>query len=135
MSALKHCRILVAEDDAVIAMDMEMLLQDAGYDVVGPVPSVAAALAVARGRALDAAVLDVNLRDGLVFPVADELERAGVPFILVTGHGLVLVPPRYRARPFVGKPYEREVFLDALSLALQAQSPAQRNPACDPITP
>jgi DNA-binding NtrC family response regulator len=130
---MDKCSVLVAEDNAIIAMLMENLLQEAGYDVVGPVPTVLAAFATIHDRPLDAAVLDVSLRDGLAFPVADKLDAAGVPFVLVTGHGAALVPPRYRARPFVSKPFTERGLVGALSMALRARAPPHCNPAGYPI--
>jgi CheY-like chemotaxis protein len=89
---MDKCSVLVAEDNAIIAMDMDRLLQEAGYDVVGPVPTVLEALAAIRHRPPDAAVLDVGLSDGVAFPVAEKLDAVGVPFVLVTGHSTSSVP-------------------------------------------
>ena len=66
-------RILVVEDAFLVAMDLDMLLSGAGYEVVGPVGSVGKALGLIDGNPLDAALLDINVTDGHVFPAADAL--------------------------------------------------------------
>ncbi len=83
---LAGLRILVAEDNLLAAMELEQTLEDCGCEVVGPVATVDEALRLARDEPLDGAVLDVNLRDRPVFPVADELARRGVRIIFATGY-------------------------------------------------
>lgn len=83
---LDGLRILVAEDNMLAAMELEQMLADCGCETVGPAATVEQALRLAREQRLDGAVLDVNLRDQLVFPVADELARRGVRMIFATGY-------------------------------------------------
>src|SRR3954463_12156615 len=87
-------RVLVVEDEYLIAADLVSSLQDLGVDVVGPAGSVAEALAlVARdGDRLDGAVLDITLRDERVYPVASALVEYGVPFIFTTGYDALAIP-------------------------------------------
>ena len=79
----------------------------AGYSVMGPVPSVEDALEILNGNeAPDAAILDVNLRDVMVYPVADALVARGIPFIFATGCNLGSLPKRYARARCLGKPVE-----------------------------
>lgn len=79
--------ILVAEDEALIAMQIEMDLEDAGYKVVGPYMSLERCLEAVEKEQIDAAVLDVDLAGFDVFPLAYKLEENGVPFVFHTGRG------------------------------------------------
>ena len=85
-------RVLVVEDELLVAMLVEEMLVDAGCVVVGPFARVAEAVAAARGTEVDVALLDVNVAGEKVFPVAYELERRGVPFLFVTGYGQAALP-------------------------------------------
>jgi DNA-binding response OmpR family regulator len=79
-------RILVVEDETILAMMIEDALVDEGYTVVGPFARLDDALQAAEREALDAALLDINIVGGMVFPVAEMLARRGVPFFLATGY-------------------------------------------------
>ena len=92
---LNHALILVAEDETFIALDVALAIEDAGGKVVGPAASVKEALALIETLPIVAAILDVNLADGNITPVAERLIAAGVPVILQTGIGL---PPELLAR-------------------------------------
>jgi DNA-binding response OmpR family regulator len=78
-------RVLLAEDQALIAMEFEAMLADLGCEVVGPFGRVAAALEAASTMPLDGAVLDVSLAGHRSFPIAQRLQDRGVPFFFVTG--------------------------------------------------
>jgi two-component SAPR family response regulator len=117
-------RVLVVEDDILIAMDIEQLLVDAGCDVVGPVARVSEALELLNLNNVDAALLDINLGTELVFPVADALDESGIPFVLVSGHTKTPVPNRHCGRPLVTKPYSPRHLLTALAAVLD--SPRER---------
>ena len=88
-----------------VAMLLEDMLQDLGYEVVGPAARLAAALALAEGEALDGAILDVNLAGEPSYPVAEALGRRGVPFLFLTGYGSAGVEPAFRDRPVLQKPF------------------------------
>jgi CheY-like chemotaxis protein len=83
---LKGLRVLVVEDELVIAMELESLLKRLGCIVLDPAPSIRRALCLLSGKRPDAAVLDVNLQGKLVTPVAEALQEQHVPFVLVTGY-------------------------------------------------
>ncbi|GJE52807.1 hypothetical protein GOFOIKOB_5881 [Methylobacterium tardum] len=99
-------RILLVEDEYLIAMEMERWLRDAGAEVIGPVPSVEQALDLIEDEgAPDAAILDVNLGDGeRVFPVADRLDGLGVPYLFATGDMRILKDAKYERCPRLEKP-------------------------------
>lgn len=99
------CRVLIVEDEAIIAMDLEMMLQDEGCEVVATVASVSAALEQIAQHEIDCAFLDINLGHEQVFPVADELAKKGVPFALLSGHTKAVLPPAHLNRPGLPKPY------------------------------
>jgi DNA-binding response OmpR family regulator len=112
-------RVLVVEDEALIAMDIDATLRAAGFAVVGPLPRLAQAVRAAEAEdGLDAAVLDVNFGGELVFPAADTLASRGVPLVFLTGYGREILPERFRDRPAARKPYSARVLLALLSRAL-----------------
>ncbi len=98
--------ILVVEDEPLITMMLEDFLDALGYRLAGTCDGVADALAHVRDGGFDAALLDVNLRDGETsWPVADALSASGRPFVLATGGGDEGVPERHAAVPVLNKPY------------------------------
>ena len=99
-------RILVVEDDYFIAKGLVRDLERLGAAVIGPVPTIAQALAAIAAEALDAAVLDVNLRGEMAYPVADKLLAQGLPFVLATGYSSSALPSRYAGVPHCDKPVE-----------------------------
>ncbi len=108
-------RILVVEDDFLLALRLEMLLDDAGYDVVGPAARLDQALALIKREAVDAAILDVNLNGTMVFPLADALARQGAPFLFLTAYGDDQVYPEHlRGRPRLSKPQDDNGILRVL---------------------
>ena len=98
-------RILVVEDEMLIALSIEETLQGLGCVVVGPVGKLDAALRLAGEEALDAAVLDVTVRGGHVYPVAERLAARGVPFVLASGYGEWALPENLQDRPRLTKPF------------------------------
>lgn len=85
---MKQRRILVLDDEMLVAMMLEDMLADLGFEVVGPVATLEAALPLARNEPLDCAILDLNLGRGVLStPVAEALNARGIPFLLATGYG------------------------------------------------
>jgi CheY-like chemotaxis protein len=118
VEALAGLRVLVAEDEALIALDVARTLRRAGCEVVGPVQQVQEALRRVRHETLDVAVLDLNLAGEMAFPVADALAARRVPFVFLTGYDATILPERFRDRPLSGKPYSARPLLKALATAL-----------------
>ena len=107
-------RVLVVEDEMLVAMLVEDTLQELGCEVVGPVPSVSKALNATRTEVFDVALLDVNLAGQKVYPVAEALEERGIPFVLLSGYGQYAIPAGRTHWRVCSKPFT----LNALSAAL-----------------
>jgi CheY-like chemotaxis protein len=118
--ALKGRRVLVVEDEMMIAMLVEDMLADLGCSVVGPAHGLAAAMDLANdAEDLDVALLDVNLAGQAVFPVADALRARGVPIIFCTGYGDAGLREADRGAPVLQKPYRARDLADTLNAALE----------------
>jgi CheY-like chemotaxis protein len=89
-------RVLVVEDEFLIALTMERMLHRFGVEVVGPIASLAEAVEIACTAELDGAVLDVNVDGEKIYPCAEQLGDRGIPFILTTGYAAANLPERYR---------------------------------------
>ena len=113
-------RVLLVEDEALIAMNVEDMLDALGYVVVATAAGVEEALAAVEGGGIDAALLDVNLRGRPSFPVADALADRGVPFVFATGYGAHGLREDLRDRPVLQKPFKLREMERALSGALAA---------------
>lgn len=119
-------RILLVEDEYLIAQVMEDWLRGAGASVVGPVSSVGQALGMVEEHAgsLDGAVLDVNLGRGeTAYPIADKLNELGVPYMFATGDVRIIDDPAHRQRPRLDKPIARTQLLRALAGMLADRPP------------
>jgi PAS domain S-box-containing protein len=116
-------RVLLVEDEALVAMMIQETLNEFGYQVVGPLNTASEALAAAREGHFDAAVLDINLGDGLVYTVAEILGVRGVPFVFVTGYDADSVDPRFSEVPILQKPIERDM-LQRIFMASQSDQAA-----------
>src|SRR5215204_1657858 len=93
---LSRCNVLIVEDQAIIAMDLEAAVEEANARVIGPAPTIREALKLLHTNSVDAAILDANLPDGDVTPVAEALIEGKVPFVINTG---VAVPLQLRRYP------------------------------------
>jgi two-component sensor histidine kinase/DNA-binding response OmpR family regulator len=101
-------RMLIAEDEALVAIMMEDLAVELGWSVVGPFARVSDALAAAKADEIHAAILDVNLGGETVYPIADVLRARGVPFVFATGYGAESIDRRYACAPVLQKPIDRQ---------------------------
>jgi len=107
--------ILVVEDEYMLAMHLADVLRAQGATVVGPAGSVRDAMALVEGQdALSAAVLDVNLRNERVYPVADALLARGVPIVFATGYEELLLQRPYLGIPRCSKPYDQASIIGVL---------------------
>ena len=111
-------RVLVVEDEPLIAMDIAHTLAEAGYDVIGPANSVTAALALIARSGCDAAVLDVNLGAETAELVVRELIRRGTPFIATSGYTREQQPELMRTAPLLGKPVKHELLIAEIERCL-----------------
>ena len=119
---LQGIKVLVVEDEYLVAALMEDTLASAGCVVAGPIPRLAQALDAASSEACDVAVLDVNLAGERVYPVADILAQRNVPFVFVTGYGVL--PGEYANRPRLCKPFKMADLLGTLSDIVKAAPPS-----------
>ncbi len=117
---LNGLRLLVVEDEAMIAMMLEDMLDTFGCVVVDIAGTLSKGLALAGNLSLnlDGAILDVNLGGETVYPVAERLAARGVPFIFCTGYGLVGLAANFAHVPTLAKPYMREELEHMLVTAL-----------------
>jgi len=112
---LKGRCILLVEDDHMVAKSLARLLELWGAKIVGPTSTVDRAFALLRStRKIDFGLLDITLREGTVFPVADALMARGVPFAFTTGSSTSIIPERYRDVPVLQKPYDDDEILKTL---------------------
>jgi len=104
-------RILVAEDEGLIALELEHILEDFGCSVFGPVASVDDVIETVRRERFDGALLDVNLRGRQIFEVLPALQKLGLRLIITSGYDdVTLFPAAFRTTPRVAKPFdEREL--------------------------
>ena len=112
--------VLLVEDEALLALDLELALRDAGADVIGPAMRLRDGLAlVGEDTEIDVAVLDVDLAGEEVFPLADRLAARGIPFLFHTGHAdRVELRGRFREVPLCRKPMQPAALIDQLEALL-----------------
>lgn len=115
-------RILIVEDESLVAMLLEAIVEDLGAEPVGAAATVEDGVALATAETLDAALLDVNVAGQRVFPVAQVLTDRGVPFVFSTGYGESGLPDEWRGRPTIQKPFTEAAVRDALMRALDLQN-------------
>lgn len=117
-------RVMIVEDDLLIARELTLRLEDEGAEIVGPVVSVTGALKLLESAAVDGAILDVTLHRQSVAPVAEWLLSRQVPFLFHTGQGL---PPELKSKhpdlPVILKPSSPVKLLDALAKRMNRQAP------------
>ena len=112
---LNGLRVLVVDDEYLVAMHIETNLEDLGCIVVGPVATVEAALAAVKAGGIDGAMLDANLNGKTSSPIATELRARNIPFVVVTGYGnLDLISEALNAAPRLSKPFSAAQFEAAI---------------------
>lgn len=107
-------RMLLVEDEPLIGMEVEDAVEALGHEVVGPVAELSVALDLATDETLECAILDVNIRGGQSYPVADMLLARGVPVLFLSGNSTQSFPDRLRQvmhvpKPFTGEQLEQEI--------------------------
>lgn len=113
MAALPQ--VLIVEDEAIIAMELEGSVKDLGYSVLGPALSLDAANALLDESEPDAALLDINVQRGLVTPTAWRLRQAGIPFVVISGFVTMPDAPFFAHAPFLSKPLNPVVLQQVLA--------------------
>jgi CheY-like chemotaxis protein len=107
-------RVLIIDDEPLIAMDIASAVEDAGGDVVGVAGSVQKALGMIGRLTCDVAVLDANLNGESAEPVAKALRESGAPFVVISGYSGDQLPPALGGGPFMMKPYSSQDLVSAL---------------------
>ena len=115
MITLCGCRVLVVEDEVLVAWLLEEMLAELECKVVGPVVRVSQALAMVGTEAIDLAILDVNLNGEKSYAVADALAARRVPFVFSTGYAADSMPDKYRSSLILQKPYSQSDLSAALT--------------------
>ncbi len=114
----RRLRILIVEDEMLVAMNIEDMLLDLGHEVAGLASRLEPALSLAGEAQFDLAMLDVNLAGQTSFPVAEILVRRGIPFLFATGYGVKGIAEEYRSYPVLQKPFRARDLEQALSAAV-----------------
>jgi CheY-like chemotaxis protein len=122
----RRCRVLLVEDEAIIAILMEDLLDELGCEVVATAAELDSAIAAARSGQFDLAFLDVNLRGVPVYPVAEVLRARAIPFAFVTGYGSTGVDAANVQAPILQKPFQARDLAEILRRLRSQQSPLGR---------
>lgn len=125
--SIRNKRILVVEDEPLVAMDLVATLKEEGCEVVGPAGNIESATILMERAGFDAALLDANLGGRAADELAVALTRLQVPFAFVTGYGRDGLPEAFRHAPLIGKPYARGELLSVLAHMLR------RDPSVVPI--
>lgn len=107
-SGATRCRVLVVEDEPLVGMEIEDAIADLGHQVVGPIAELHEAVELAANEALCCAILDINIRGGHSYPVADILLGRGVPVLLLSGYGELTLPERLHGETLLAKPFTAE---------------------------
>ena len=122
MKAASGLRVLVVEDEAMIAMMIEDMLGDLGFTVVAIASRLDEAVEKASSLAFDVALLDVNLHGHPSLPVAETLSRRRIPFVFATGYRDTFLPDPLRSAPVLAKPFQRDDLRRALLEAIDLTS-------------
>ena len=117
--SLQGRRILVVENEYMIAQEIAQVLSSAGAETIGPVATVNDAVhLITSGKSIDGALLDVNLGNEAIWPVVDILMASGVPLVLATGYDLGTIPKTYARLPYCEKPASGSDLLCAVARAM-----------------
>ena len=127
----KPAKILVVEDQFLLASQLARILEGAGFTVIGPVSRVADGLRTvyALDGQLDSAILDVDLAGERSDPIAEELSRRRIPFMFATAHDREAIASRFADRPRISKPYDRNLLRVLWSIIRQADLEGRAAPA------
>jgi two-component SAPR family response regulator len=128
-SPLAGRSVLVVEDEYLIADDLACELRAVGARVVGPVASLPQAMRLlAKAGPLDVAILDINLRETLVYPLIDQLLAADVRVLITSGYDAAIIPDPYRTLPRCEKPVSTEQLREAVERLWEGATVSQATP-------
>ncbi|MET0547071.1 MAG: response regulator [Caulobacterales bacterium] len=115
-------RVLVVEDEALVAMLIEDMLEDMGHETAGTASQLGDALEMAQRMVVDLAIIDLNLNGQRTDEVARILSERGVPFVFATGYGAGGLSPEWAGSPTVQKPFQPHQLEDAIKKTLDRKS-------------
>jgi DNA-binding response OmpR family regulator len=101
-----EAKVLIVEDEPMVALQIEDILQEAGFEIAGCVGSLDKALAILKNDDCDVAILDANLRGDSVAPLANLLQQRSKPFLFVSGYERAYLPEAFLDAPLLSKPFE-----------------------------
>ena len=107
-------RILIVEDEVMLAIDLASILEEAGFEAIGPARSVKQALMLIDGVGCEAAVVDVNLGSETAEEIAERLVKRGTPFVTISGYGHEQLPTAFKHAPLISKPIQPQRLVDEL---------------------
>ncbi len=113
-------RVLIVEDEMFVAILLEDMLAELGYQVAGIASRVSTALPLVETLDFDLAILDVNLAGEMSFPVADAIAEKGLPYLFATGYGRPGIAPTHAHRPVLSKPFSSGELQTAIASAFEA---------------
>jgi DNA-binding response OmpR family regulator len=115
--ALRDMRVLIAEDEFLVGIQLEADLRSAGCSTIGPFNTLQVATQASRRERFDVALLDINLNGTMVYPLADELSARGLPFVFLSGYISADLPERFRQSPQILKPHDPAALMKELRAA------------------
>lgn len=115
-------RVLIVEDEPIIALGLEDVLIDAGFQIAGVAGKLENALALIDSGGCDAAIVDANLAGSSAIPVADALEARGLPFIVMSGYCHEQLPSQLATAPFLQKPVRPALLIETMNTVLLKRS-------------
>lgn len=118
-------RVLLVEDEGLVALMIEDMLADLGFNVVASAAQLKKACELATTGAFDFAMLDVNLGGETVFPVAHILRERCIPFLFSTGYGRPALDDKFNEAPAIGKPFTIEQLRQKLEILLKNGNPSE----------
>jgi two-component SAPR family response regulator len=121
---LDGLRLLIVEDQYMVAADMKRIVERLGGEVVGPLPNHRIATAVLATEPVDLAILDINIDGQMTYEVAELLTARNVPFIFATGYDSCAIDPRFADAPHLEKPVADSALVDAVGRIDRFRRPA-----------
>ena len=116
------CRVLVLEDNFLLAGHVCDFLRECGMEPVGPAPRVDAAARILKTQRIDCAILDINLGSQSCFPICTHLRRWQVPFLFLTGSDTSAIPSEFRNVPLLAKPFVPDELRSALTSLMKSHA-------------
>jgi CheY-like chemotaxis protein len=113
------CSVFLVEDEVMIRMMVADMLEELGHSVVAEAGEIGEAVKLAQSTDFDLAILDVNVNGKVITPVAELINARNRPFIFATGYGSSGLPPEYRDRPALQKPFQLETLAQVIASAMK----------------